>query len=266
MIKDRSFLYLSVFIVIFLFFLALLYPQIFPDGRDIHIEERLLQPSITYPFGTDALGRDLLYEVSMGLRTSFFIGIFSLLGALCVGIIMGGIAGMSGKLLDTLIMRMVEVFQSFPGFLLALTFTAFSGASTINIIIALSVMGWASFARFIRGEIIHIKEREFVESARALGASRFHILFNHIIPSFIPHLFVQGSFTLSGFILAESSLSFLGLGGEMVSIGGKIAEGIEFILTYPHICVFPGLVFSLLVLSINLIGESLSDWVRVSEL
>jgi peptide/nickel transport system permease protein len=221
--------------------------------------------SRTHILGQDKLGRDILSRVLHGGRVSLAVGITTVATSLLVGAAFGAVAGWAGGWLDELLMRTVDVLLAFPGLLLAIALTAVLGASVRNVVLALCLIGWTSYARLTRGEVHRLRRRDFVEAARALGASDRRILWRHVAPLLTAPLLVQATFGMAGAIVAEASLSFLGLGAQppTASWGAMLNDGRAFVLVAPHLTIFPGLAIMLTVLALNFLGDALRDLLDV---
>ncbi len=246
--------------MILMVLLAILGPILSPYSPNaIDLSRGLRGPSLQHPFGQDKLGRDIFTMVAYGARVSLVVSLTAVLISATVGILVGGISGYVGGIVDELIMRVVDIVLAFPGILLAIALAAVLGPSMKNIIIALSAMGWAGYARLVRGEVLSLKEREHVMAAVSLGLPSWRIIFLHVVPEALPPVIVQATFGMAGTILAEASLSFLGLGPQDIPSWGKIiSEGIEYLRTAPYISIFPGIMIMLTVMSFNFLG----DWLR----
>lgn len=241
---------------------SLLAPVLAPYSYDeISLPSRLQLPSKQHWFGTDELGRDILSRLLYGGRVSFFVSFVVVILSLVSGVIIGLIAGFYGGWLDEVLMRLADVFLAFPGILLAIALMAVLGPSLQNVVIALVSIGWISYARIARSLTLKLRELDFVRASINLGAGTFRILFRHIFPNVIPTLIVQASFSFAGVILAESSLSFLGLGVQPPhpSWGTMLNEGKNHLLDAPYLMMFPGLSIFASVLSFNLLGDALRD-------
>jgi peptide/nickel transport system permease protein len=223
---------------------------------------RMAGPSWTMPFGSDAFGRDLLSRTVHGARLSLRVAGTSVALALAAGLGLGLVAGYAGGRTDQLLMRVMDVFFSFPAILLALGIVAALGPSPNNVVIAIAVVYTPIFARVVRGPVLALKEREFVEAARALGAGPSVIVGRHIVPNLTSVLVVQTSIALSWAVLTEASLSFLGLSAQppAPSWGTMLNEGRQALELAPHMAIFPGLAIMLAVLGFNLLGDGLRDW------
>ncbi len=224
---------------------------------------RYATPSAEHWFGTDGLGRDIFSRVLEGARISLEVGISVVLVSGIVGTIIGAIAGFYGGIIDKFLSGYVfNVFLAFPGLLLAIALVAFLGAGQGKLIFALCIIGWVGYARVMRGQVLKVREYDYVQAARALGASNMRILATDIMPNAIQPLIVQTSLGMAGAVLAEASLSFLGLGipPPEPSWGTMIEEARQFFSTSPHVLLFPGLAIALTVLAFNFIGDGLRQY------
>jgi len=244
--------------------LALLAPWIAPqDPASINLPARLDLPSHAHWFGTDELGRDILSRIIYGARISMLVGSSVVLTSLTLGLIIGSIAGYYGGSIDRFVnVILMNAFLSFPGILLAIAFVAFRGPGIFNLVLALSLGGWVGYARLVRGQVLAAREREFVEAARALGASDLRIIVRHILPNIIQPVIVQAAIGMAGAILAEATMSFLGLGvpPPTASWGTMLNDGRAHLFDAPHLVIFPALAVMLAVLSFNFIGDALRDY------
>ena len=252
-----------MFIAIFVCF-AIFAPWIAPqDPAYIDLPIRLSPPSAHHWFGTDELGRDIFSRIIFGARISMLVGISVVIGSLCLGLIIGSLAGYYGGRIDRFVnVILMNAFLSFPGFLLAIAFVAFLGPGLLNLILALIIGGWVGYARLVRAQVLAIREREFVEAARALGASDLWIVGRHIFPNMIQPVIVQGAIGMAGAILAEATMSFLGLGvpPPTASWGSMLNDGRSHLFDAPHLVIFPAIAVMLAVLSFNFIGDALRDY------
>jgi peptide/nickel transport system permease protein len=223
------------------------------------LAENLAPPSRAHPLGQDKLGRDILARVIYGTRVSLTVGVVTVAVSLLIGAAIGALAGFAGGWIDELTMRAVDVLLAVPGLLLALALTAVLGPSLRNVVLGLCLIGWTGYARLARGEIVRLREREFVEAARALGVPGRRILARHLVPLLATPLLVQATFGMAAAIVAEASLSFLGLGAQppTSSWGAMLNDGRAFVLVAPHLTVFPGLAILITVLGLNFLGDGL---------
>jgi len=222
---------------------------------------RLTSPTTSHPFGLDELGRDILARVLAGARISFLVGLTVVSVSASVGTLFGALAGYFGGVLDDLISRVIDTLLAFPGLLLAIAIVAVLGPSLINVLVALTLIGWVGYARLVRGQVLRAREFEYVQAARAVGAATPRILWRHVIPTAVPALVVQATLGMAGAIIGEASLSFLGLGVQppTPSWGTMLNGGRAHILDAPHLTIFPGLAIVLLVLGFNFLGDGLRD-------
>ena len=252
-----------VLVSIFVFF-AIFAPGIAPqDPAAINLPTRLQPPSAAHWFGSDELGRDILSRIIYGARISMLVGSCVVLTSLALGLVIGSIAGYYGGRVDRLInVVLMNAFLSFPGILLAIAFVAFRGPGILNLVLALSLGGWVGYARLVRGQVLAAREKEFVEAARALGASDLRIIVRHILPNIIQPVIVQSAIGMAGAILAEATMSFLGLGvpPPTASWGTMLNDGRAHLFDAPHLVLFPALAVMLAVLSFNFIGDALRDY------
>ena len=252
-----------VLVVVFVI-LALFAPWIAPqDPAHIELPTRLSSPSTTHWFGTDELGRDILSRVIYGSRISMLVGSSVVAVSLALGLIIGSIAGYYGGRLDRFVNVVVmNAFLSFPGILIAIAFVAFRGPGIFNLVLALSLGGWVGYARLVRAQVLAAREREFVEAARALGASDLRVVVHHILPNIIQPVVVQAAIGMAGAILAEATMSFLGLGvpPPTASWGAMLNDGRAHLFDAPHLVIFPALAVMLAVLSFNFIGDAMRDY------
>lgn len=252
---------IGLFIVLFLILFALASNLIFTsESTDMNLSQRLHPPSSTHWMGTDQKGADVLALLGSGARTSLVISFSVVLISLFIGLLFGSIAGWRGGRSDLWTMALVDFIFAFPGFLLILAIAAFFQASSIYaLIFILSITTWASFARLVRGEVLHLKEKEFILNSKATGAGSLRILIFYVWPNLLGPLLVQATFTLASVVLVESSLSFLGVGvpPSTPSWGAMLNSGRNYLLEAPYLSLFPGLALFLLILGINLTGEGL---------
>jgi peptide/nickel transport system permease protein len=244
--------------------LALTAPWIAPaDPTALNLPIRLEGPNAAHWMGTDELGRDILSRVLFGARVSIFVGISVVFGAGLIGLAVGSLAGYCGGWFDRFVnIVLINAFLSFPGILLAIAFAAFLGPGIGKVILALVVTGWAGYARLARAQVLQQNEMEYVLAARSLGASPVRILLRHLLPNILQPVLVQATLGMAGAILAESTLSFLGVGvlAPMPSWGAMLNDARSHLFDAPHLVLFPALAVMLAVLTFNLLGDALRDW------
>jgi peptide/nickel transport system permease protein len=231
------------------------------DPLAINLGHALAPPSRAHPLGCDALGRDMLARTLWGARISVGIAAAVVSVSLIIGTLIGGAAALAGGRLDELLMRSVDVLLAFPGILLAIALAAILGPGLIDLVIALAAMGWTGYARLVRGEVLSLRERDYVQAARGLGASPARLLLRHLLPAVAAPVAVQASFGIGGIIIAEAALSFLGLGipPPQPTWGGMLDEGRAFLLVAPHLTTVPGVAIGLAVLGFNFLGDGLAQ-------
>ncbi len=260
--NDKLWLAVGAGILLLLIVTALFAPLITPhDPLHQTLSEDLIGYSAGHPLGTDKLGRDILSRILHGGRISLLVGISTVTLSLAIGLIVGSMSGFFGGWIDQLLMRLVDILVAFPGILLAIAFTAVLGPGLDHVVMALCLIGWTSYARLVRGEILALREREFIQAARALGCHPQRIISRHLLPNLLPPLLIQAVFGLAAAIVAEGSLSFLGLGVEppAPSWGSMLNDGRQFLLVAPHLTTYPGLAIMLTVLALNLVGDALQE-------
>jgi peptide/nickel transport system permease protein len=253
----------GVVLVALFVFSAVFAPWITPqDPAHIDLPNRLQTPSPSHWCGTDELGRDILSRLIWGARISLIVGSSVVVCSLFLGLIIGSLAGYYGGGVDRFVNVVVmNAFLSFPGILIAIAFVAFRGPGIFNLVLALSLGGWVGYARLVRAQVLAVREREFVEAARALGAGDFHILARHILPNIIQPVIVQAAIGMAGAILAEATMSFLGLGvpPPTASWGSMLNDARSHLFDAPHLVLFPAVTVMLAVLAFNFIGDALRD-------
>ena len=230
-----------------------------PSAQELAL--RLEGPSRLHWLGLDELGRDILARVMSGARISLFVGLVVVSVSASIGAVMGSLAGYYGGIVDEAISRVIDILLAFPGLLLAIALVAVLGPSLTNVVLALSLIGWVGYARVVRAQVLQAREFEYVGAARAIGAATPRILIRHVLPAALPALTVQATLGMGGAILSEAALSFLGLGVQppTPSWGAMLNYGRVHVLEAPHLTVFPGLAIALVVLGLNLLGDSLRD-------
>lgn len=226
-----------------------------------NIKERLLWPSMEHPFGTDEYGRDLFARVVHGSRVSLTVAASAVTIAVLVGGALGAIAGYYGKTIDNVIMRVTDIVLSIPMTMFAIVIVAALGASTVNLILALAVASVPIFARIVRGAVLTVRDKEYIEAAKAIGAKDSTIILKHIIPNCLAPIIVQVTLRMSSAIYNTAALSFLGMGVSPPSPewGALLASGRNYIRDYSYLCVIPGFIIMLTILSLNMLGDGLRD-------
>jgi peptide/nickel transport system permease protein len=252
-------------VLLFCFLCAAIFaPFLAPsDPAHLNLQARMLSPGAGHLLGTDELGRDILSRILFGARISLTVAVSVVALSLAVGLIAGALSGFYGGLTDTVLnVYVTNAFLALPGILLAIAFVAFLGPGLLNLILALSLSGWVGYARLVRAQVMAVRQREFVEAARALGASDARILLRHILPNIIQPLIVQAAIGMAGAVLAEATLSFLGLGipAPAASWGSMLNDARSHLFDSPHMIIFPALAVMLAVLSFNFIGDALRDY------
>lgn len=242
--------------------MALLAPWIAPEDPAVQNTARRLEaPTVAHPFGLDDLGRDVFSRVVWGSRVSLYVGFSVVLLASTIGVALGAISGYFGGAIDTVIMRFADILLAFPGILLAIALVAVLGPSLDHVILALATIGWVGYARLVRGQVLKVRELEFVAAAKAMGARSLRIILRHVLPSVINPVIVMATLGLAGAILAEASLSFLGLGVQppTPSWGAMLTAGRRYLGVANHLAIFPGFAIMLAVMGLNFLGDGLID-------
>lgn len=245
-----------------LIFTAVFAPYLSPyDPNEQRLMEGLSRPTADHPLGLDKLGRDIFSRVIYGARVSVLVGLVAIGVSSALGVALGSMAGFFGGLVDEIIMRMADIFLAFPGILLAIALMAVMGPGLGNVIFALVVMSWVGYARLVRGQLLSLKEREYVVAAESIGARPFRIIARHLLPNVMAPVIVEATFGMAAAIMAEAGLSFLGLGAQpqTPSWGSMLNEGRQFMLLAPHMTIFPGLAIMVVVLGLNFLGDGLRD-------
>lgn len=251
------------FVVMVVFLCIAIVPGLFAttDPLGQHVEIALAPPSHAHFFGTDELGRDIYSRVCFGLRLTLLSGASVVAIAAVVGGLLGLVAGARGGIVDGIVMRLSDIFLSFPSLIMAIAIVAFLGPSLVNAMIALSLIWWPQYARLIRAQVLAVKELPYIEAARSLGARKSRVLFRHILPNTIVPVLVKASIDFSHAILITSSLSFLGVGAQPPSpeLGAMVTEGRVFLLTSWWYSTFPSLAIFVSVLALNLLSDGIRD-------
>ncbi len=251
---------LLVLFIVMALFAPLLAPY---NPAAIDLNHRLLAPGHVHWFGTDELGRDIFSRTLYGARLSLAVASSVVACSLFLGVVLGGLAGYYGGALDiALNIFLMNAFLALPGILLAIAFVAFLGPGLINLILALSIGGWVGYARLVRAQVLAVREREFVEAARSLGATDLRIFIRHILPNILQPIIVQSAIGMAGAVLAEATLSFLGLGvpPPAASWGSMLNDARSHLFDAPHLVIFPAIAVMLCVLSFNFLGDALRDY------
>lgn len=244
-----------------IFLLLLMIAGLFGDAYFIQIEHILAVPNDGYLLGADELGRNILPRLANGLMVSVIVGVSVLVLSATIGITVGIISGWYGGWVDTILMRITDIFLSFPGILIAICFAALSGPGLENVILALGLMGWVSFARLSRIQTITVKQEEYIQAAILSGVKNFRIWRQYILPNITAPLIVEAIFTVAGSIIAEAGLSFLGIGIQAPdpSLGSMLREGTRYMLVAPHLVFMPGITLMLLILMLSFWGDVIRD-------
>ena len=241
---------------------AVVGPVLLPyDAAAQDLARRLGGPSWAHPFGLDELGRDVLVRLLIGARISLLVGLAVVTISASVGLTIGSIAGYAGGWVDGAIGRLMDVLLAFPGILLAIALVAVLGPSLVNVVLALTAIGWVGYARLVRGQVLKVRELEYIQAARAAGAAPSRVLVRHIVPATLTAVSVQATLGMAGAIIAEASLSFLGLGVQppTPSWGTMLDAGRAHLFDAPHLTLIPGLAIATLVLGFNFAGDALRD-------
>jgi peptide/nickel transport system permease protein len=230
-----------------------------PDRIDL--SRILAPPAVDSPLGDDDLGRPVLDRLLIGARTSLAVGLGVVALSAALGSLVGGAAALAGGWIDLLAVRTIDVFLAFPGILLAIALAGILGPGIDNVIIALAAVGWVGYARLVRAQVLTLKQRDHVVAARALGAGQGRILLRHLLPLALAPLIVEATFGIAGAVVSEAGMSFLGLGVQppQASWGSMIRDGVAYMLVAPHLVLAPGVALLLVVLSVNLLGDTLRD-------
>lgn len=258
--RNRSAV-MGLFILIAIFLMALSAPLFFPADPFSLAGQSMSPPGANgFLLGSDSLGRDVAAGIAHGAKTSLLIGLLATLVAVFVGVIMGALAGYYGGVIDNLLMRTTEMFQTIPSFLFAILLVAIMKPSIESIVIAIAVVSWPAVARLVRGEFLSLRNREFVQACHTLGMGDVRIMLGEILPNCLSPIIVIGSLMVATAILIESGLAFLGLGDpNIMSWGFQIGAGRTLLRSAWWVCTFPGIAILLTVLAINLVGEGLND-------
>ena len=261
-LKKNKIAMIGLVIIVSLALIAIFAPFIAPhDPIEQNLEKRLLSPSGEYPMGTDDLGRCLMSRIIYGARVTLQVGVITVGIITVIGVTLGLISGYCGGIVDEIIMRFVDVVLAFPGIILALAIAGALGPGLFNVMLALAMVGWTGLARVVRSSVLSVKEKEFVESARALGCSDLYIMIRHILPNVMAPVIVLATLDMAFIILAAAGMSFLGLGAQppIPEWGSMLNGGRAFMRIAPHLTTFPGLAIMITVLAFNFLGDGLRD-------
>jgi peptide/nickel transport system permease protein len=262
---SRQRLALAGLALLLLFVLCALFAPLIAqhDPAQLNLATRLAPPSSAHWFGTDELGRDVLSRTLYGARVSLTVAFSVVALSLTAGLVLGLLAGFYGGLLDTVInLYLTNAFLALPGILLAVAFVAFLGPSLINLILALALAAWVNYARLVRAQVMAVKQREFVQAARSLGACDLRLMLRHILPNILQPLLVQAAIGMAAAVLAEATLSFLGLGVQppTATWGAMLNDARSHLFESPYLIFFPAAAVALCVLAFNLVGDGLRDY------
>ena len=261
-LKKNKAAMLGLIVIILLIMCSVFAPFIAPYGYDDQLlSRRFIFPCKAFPFGTDNLGRDILSRVIYGSRISLAVGLVSVSISVVFGTILGSVAGYYGNVTDNIIMRAIDIVLSIPSILLAISIAAMLGQGLFNLMIAIGVSEIPRYARVVRAQILSVKDQEFVEAARAVGAGDLHIILFHILPNCLAPMIVQATIGVATAILDAAGLSFIGLGIQppIPDWGGMLSAGRQYIRDYWYIVTFPGLMIMMTIYSLNLFGDGLRD-------
>lgn len=261
LLRNFAFVF-GLFLTVVLVLVAILAPLLSPYDPNIQDTSRRLEaPSHEHPLGLDNLGRDVLSRIIWGARVSLRVGFSVVILASLVGIALGAISGYFGGWTDTIIMRITDILLAFPGILLAIALVAVLGPSLNNVVLALAIIGWVGYARLVRGQVLKVREMEFVTAAKALGARSPRVIVRHVLPNVMNPVIVMATLGLAGAILSEAALSFLGLGVQppTPSWGAMLTAGRQYLGEANHLAIFPGAAIMLAVMGLNFLGDGLID-------
>ncbi|UOE94768.1 MULTISPECIES: nickel ABC transporter permease subunit NikC [Bacillaceae] len=261
-LKSQKVIVICSVILCVLLFITIFAPWLAPnDPIAVNLVHKLQQPSLTYPLGTDHLGRCTFSRILHGARISLGYALIIFISALSIGLIIGILAGYFGGWIDQLLMRFGDALMAIPSLLFVLGFVGIWGAGLKQVVLGLILVQWVYYARIIRGMVLSLKERNYIMAAKISGSSTWTIVKKHIFPNVLPPLAVMGTLEMGWAIMSLSSMSFLGLGVQPPTPewGAMIHEGKSYIRTHPALMIYPGLMIMLVVVTFNLLGESLSE-------
>ncbi|SFP75716.1 ABC transporter permease [Caldicoprobacter faecalis] len=260
--KKNKMAVISLYFIIFLIVIAIVGPFVSPYHYTMMDYTALYQtPNAKHWMGTDDGGRDLATLIVYGLRNALIVGFGAGLVQVCIGVLVGAVAGYIGGRVDNILMRFVDIMFALPSFLLNLVLVVVLGRSLFTILLAIGLTSWAGMARLVRGQVLAVKQLEYIEAAKAMGASNLTIILRYVIPNSIGPIAVALSFNIPGAMMMESGLSLIGLGvmPPMPSWGGLISQGSKWMLSYPHMILFPAGIFALTILAFTFFGDGLRD-------
>ena len=260
--KKNKLALVSLCFLLVMVALAILVPLLSPytyDGQDLTLRND--PPSLSHPLGTDKFGRDIFVRLMYGARISLSVGFAAAFINLFLGVVYGGVCGYFGGKLDMVIMRCMDILLAIPNILLAITIVAALGASNLNLIIALTISSVPGFSRIVRGAVLTVRDSEYIEAARAIGAKNARIILSHVLPNCMGPILVQTTLNVGSVILSTAGLSFLGLGVQAPrpEWGAMLSSGRTYIRDYSYITMFPGCMIMITILSLNLLGDGLRD-------
>ena len=260
--RRNRFALVGTAFMVFIAFMAVLAPIVSThDPYEQSLRKRMKPPTTEHWLGTDEVGRDVYSRLVYGARISLFVGIVGTAAGVVCGTIVGLISGFFGGWVDTLVMRVIDIMYSFPGIVLAILLISVLGPSIVNLILVLAIWAVPSLSRIVRGNVLSLKEQDYAEAARALGAGRLRIMFLHLLPNSLAPIIVYATLGVAGAILTTAALGFLGLGVQppQAEWGNMLSNGRQYLRRAPLLMVFPGALISMTVISINLIGDALRD-------
>lgn len=259
--KDKIAI-IGVAIIFSIAFIAIFAPYLgMNNPTEVNMKNRLMSPNEKHPMGTDQLGRDVLSRIVYGGRVSIAATTIATIMIMILGLTIGAIAGYFGGIIDQTIMRIVDILLAFPNLILTIAIAGILGPSLMNLIIAMTATGWVGYSRIVRGSVLSVKEKEFIEAARAMGCSNSYIITRHVIPNMISPVIVIATINMGHTILMITGLSFLGLGAQPPTPewGAMLNDGKSYLTTAPHLMIFPGLMIMVVVLAFNFVGDALRD-------
>lgn len=259
---SRKIVVFALFIIFLLLVAVIFAPVLTPyDPYKTNLKEGLEQPSWSHPLGTDEVGRDVLTRMLYGARISLVIGLVVVTVAAVIGTFLGAIAGYYERWLGSVVMRLMDALMSIPMILLALLIAALLGGGMVNVMIALSIALVPGYARLMYGQVLMVKQNDYILAERAIGSRGLHIMLRHLLPNCLPQILVVMAMMLGGAILAEAGLSFLGIGlrAPTPAWGSMVTEGLQYLETHPVMCFAPGIAVMLVVFAFNMLGDGLRD-------